>query len=137
MSNHHVKMFVDHGKIVYIHHKIDDPSNDEPGESTPAPTDDQVRFVSKRDGPFSIEFKTESPFRSNAGRPGHAMTSLPFSKGDRTSYETLKPIAPALRRRFSYTAKLAGITDDPEIIIDNSGGGGGGHPKRRKGKKRK
>jgi hypothetical protein len=135
MSNHHVKLFIEDGEITYIHHDTGNPSDDDPGKHTGGPTGDKVRFVSRDDGPFSIEFKLESPFDSGAGSPGSPILSLHSGNVDKTSLETLKLIRP-LRKGFDYTVNLAGLTDDPEIIIDNSSGSGGPHKKAKKKKKK-
>ena len=67
--NHHIKMFKVAKKIVYIHHKPNNPTDDEPGDPLSAPPGDKVRFKARDDGGFSITFKTESPFESGAGFP--------------------------------------------------------------------
>jgi hypothetical protein len=125
MDSHHIKMFIVDGAIYFIHHSVNDPNDDNPAVHLHAPTKDQVRFKAPLDGPFTIEFKAESPFTSGAGAPGAPISSS-FTNGvDQTSLFTLKPIA-TVTKKFPYTATLGGVTIDPELIIDNSGGGGGG-----------
>src|SRR6266568_2455589 len=134
MSNHHVKLFVVDGNIEYIHHNVGT-SDDDPGKHTRAPHGDKVRFVARDDGGFSIQFKTESPFESLAGGPGQPPIVSPDGKP--TILETLKRLPTGtVTKRFPYTATLAGIEDDPELIIDDSGGGGGPVKKAKKKKKK-
>lgn len=122
MTHHHVKLFVVGGTTVYyVHHNTSDPGNDDAGVQTRAPTGDTIRFKARDAGGFTIEFKAESPFVSGAGAPGSPINS---ANGSLTTEETLKPIATVIKH-FPYTVTIAGLTDDPEIIIDNSGGGGG------------
>jgi hypothetical protein len=128
MSNHHIKMFVVDGGIVYILHNVDDPSNDQPGIHVSKPTGDKIRFQSQ-DGGFSIAFKTESPFENLEGGPGNP--PIVSSDGTPTKLLTLKTI-PIVKKKFPYTVILTGLQDDPEIIIDNSGGTGGGKKKKKK-----
>lgn len=131
MPNHHVKLFIVDRKVFYIHHNIDIPSDDDPGIHARGQTTDKVRFRSRDDGPFTIEFKNESPFISDDGSPGSPISSKKVAKGDETDLETLKPIL-TVTKRFPYTVKIGGLTDDPEIIIDNSGGGGAKKKKKKK-----
>src|SRR5947207_2026254 len=60
---HHLRMFVvdDNGnsKLRVIDHKPIDPANDEPGDPFDQPTGTVVKFISKRDGDLTIEFKVE------------------------------------------------------------------------------
>jgi len=131
MSNHHIRLFVEDGGVVYIDHTVGI-YGDRPGKHTHAPHGDKVRWEAPVDGGFSIEFKTESPFVSLAGSPGSPIMS---SNGSQTSLETLKPIT-TVTKRFPYTTTLAGIVDDPELIIDDSGGSGGPSKKAKKKKKK-
>lgn len=131
MANHHIKLFVVDGKVDYIHHNLGSPSDDDPGVHASAPTGDKVRFKARDAGGFSVQFKAESPFESGAGAPGSAPISSP--DGSLTDLETLKSI-PTVKKKFPYTLTIAGLSDDPEIIIDNSGGGG---PKAKKTAKKK
>jgi hypothetical protein len=130
MDNHHIKLFVVDGNIVYIHHSANHPNDDDPGPHLRAPKDDKVRFKAPKDGGFRIEFDTESPFVSGAGRPGFPIVS---NDGSQTPLEILKPIG-TVTKSFKYSVQIAGLDDDPEIIIDNSGGGGGGGPKKKRKK---
>jgi hypothetical protein len=132
MGNHHVKLFIEDGEIVYIHHNPGNPSNDVPGKHVSGPTGDKVRFMAPSDGAFTVEFKTESPFVSQAGQPGTPIQSM---DGSPTKLETLKTIGP-VKKSFKYTVTLGGIVDDPEILIDNSGGTPKS-PKKKSGKKKK
>jgi hypothetical protein len=131
MSTHHIKMFIVDGTIYFIHHNVSSPSDDGPGVHARAPTSDEVRFTAPLDGPFTIEFDKESPFVSGAGAPGSPISSSFTSGVDQTPLLTLKPIG-TTTKKFAYTARLAGVTLDPELIIDNSGGGGGGTPTKKK-----
>jgi hypothetical protein len=133
MASHHIMMFVVDGKIVYIHYQPANPSAPEPGNDVHAPHGNKIKWSAPNDGGFSIEFKTESPFESGAGAPGNPIIS---PDGHPTKLETLKTIA-TVKRTFKYTAKLAGITDDPQIVIDDSGGSGGGGGQAKKTKKAK
>ncbi len=129
----HIKLFLVDGQIVYIHHNTGDPSNDDPGNHTSAPSGDQVRFKAPVDGGFQIQFKKESPFINGEGGPGQPPISSP--DGSQTGLLTLKDIKPAIRKRFPYTATLANVTDDPELIVDNSGGTSG--TAKKKGKRKR
>jgi hypothetical protein len=132
MANHHVKLFiVDGGVVYYIHHNTSDPSNDDPGPHAEGPTGDKYKWRARDDGDFRIEFKTESPFKSGAGAHGSPIVS----QNSQTQLETLKSIA-TLTKPFPYTVTFdSGESDDPKIIINNSGGGGG--PAKKKSKKKK
>ena len=131
MDNHHLKLFVVDAAVYFIHHSVNSPSDDSPGVHMSAPTNDQVRFKAPLDGPFTIEFKSESPFVSGAGKPGSPISSSFLSGVDQTSLLALKPIA-TVTKKFPYTVKVGGLTIDPELIIDNSGGGGGTPVKKKK-----
>jgi hypothetical protein len=136
MSNHHVKLFIEDGTVVYIHHNVDKPDDDDPGKHASGMTGEKLSFVSRDDGPFTIEFKAESPFVSGVGSPGNKIKSFRSGNVDKTNLELLKDISPVNKKTFPYTATLAGIPNDPEIIIDNSGGTGGGKKKVKKKKKK-
>jgi len=135
MSNHHVKLFIEDGTIVYIHHNVSSPDDDDPGKHTRGTTGEKVCFVSRDDGPFTIEFKVASPFVSGVGSPGNKIQSFRSGNVDKTNLELLKDISPAIVQNFAYKVMLAGIPDDPEIIIDNSGGTGSGKKKAKKKRK--
>jgi hypothetical protein len=50
-----------------------------------------------------------------------------------TPLETAKSIAPTYQvKTFKYTVTLAGLADDPEIIINDSGGGGAKKARKKK-----
>jgi hypothetical protein len=123
-------MFVVDGKLTYIHHNGNDPSNDEPGTHLFLPPGEKVRFVSK-DGNFSVVFDTNSPFDSGT-------FSLSSMQGKATKYETiLDPGGAGPNPSFKYTATVGRVTDDPDIIIDNSGGGDHKPPSKSKSKSKR
>jgi hypothetical protein len=124
---HHIRLFLENGNIVCIHHNTDDPSNDEPGDPLDQPHGERVRFKS-RDGDITIAFKNgKSPFVSGNLQLQAAQNTL-------TAPEELKPITKILEH-FPYTATVAGVSQDPEIIIDEGASGGGAKKKAKKKKK--
>lgn len=126
---HQVRMFIVDGQIVYIHHDTNHPAHDQPGNSLRVRPGEKVRFTS-RDGGFSIEFKTESPFVSGAGAPGRPIVS---SNGSFTPAQTIKRTI-SVTKRFLYTTTLANIIGDAEIIVDDGGGARGSAKKAKRPK---
>jgi hypothetical protein len=108
---HTIRMFVIDGKLSYIHHNGNDPSNDEPGTHLFLPPGEKVRFVS-RDGDYSVDFDTDSPFESGT-------LSLSGTQDHATPFEKIRT-ATGPNLTFKYTATVGAVTDDPDIIIDNS-----------------
>ena len=131
---HHIKFFIDaDGTIVCIHHSESDPTNDDPGAHKHQPSGDKVRFRAPRDGGFTVTFDTASPFASGAGFPA-PITSL---TGSLTKAETLIPLSVGVNKQpFKYSITLAGVTEDPEIIIDDSGGTGASSKAKKKAAKK-
>lgn len=126
---HHIKLFLVDGAIQYVHHETGDPTNDDPGTHVRGPHGDRVKFKARDDGGFTVVFKTESPFVGGAGFP--ATNPIVSPDGSIVGPFTLKPIT-TVTKKFPYTVKLAGVTDDPEIIIDDSGGSGAKKKKKKK-----
>ena len=126
-------MFLVDGQINYIHHNGNDPNEDEPAIHVSLAPGEKVRWVS-RDGDFSIDFGAISPFDPDE-------PNLSGTQGNETKYKKIKkPARSGPNPSFKYTAMVAGVKDDPDIIIDNSGGGGPTpkhKPKVKKAKKRK
>lgn len=145
MPNHHVKVFIDKdinnnlGDVCYVHHNTDKPSDDDAGLHAKGQTGDRLKWRSRDDGGFTIQFDDESPFESGAGANGSpAISATASSNGEfETTLEKLKKIA-SPKQPFKYTITFlnSGKSDDPEIIIDNSSGGGG-HKKKAKKKRRR
>jgi len=148
MPNSHVKLFIDKDinnnplGVSYVHHNPAKPTDDDGGRHARAATGDSVRWRSRDDGGFQVEFKTESPFVPVAGSstppgsPGSPIVATSTSTGFETKLFTLKSIGSVQRKGFSYTVTFdSGTTDDPEVIIDNSSGGGGSAKKAKKKKK--
>jgi hypothetical protein len=120
MADHPIKLHIKNGQVVCS------------PDSLSAPTFDKAQWVAPKDGGFTIEFKTESPFVSQAGKPGTPITS---KDGSPTKLETLKLVFPD-KKSFKYTVTLSGIVEDPEILIDNSGDHHPKKPKKTNGKKK-
>jgi hypothetical protein len=124
---HHLKLFIEDGVIVYVHHDEDHPANDEPGKHLKLKPGKKLKFKS-RDGDLTITFKGVSPFVS-----GDTVVTATVGKFSKT--EEIKPFTPPPRNPpFAYRAQIGAISEDPEIIIDTDGGGGATTKKKAKAK---
>jgi hypothetical protein len=115
---HHLKLFIEDGVIVYIHHDEDHPANDEPGRHLKLKSGKKIKFKSP-DGDLTITFKAGSPFVS-----GDTVVTAAVGKFSKTQ-EIMPFTPPPHNPPFPYTAQVGTISEDPEIIIDTDGGGGG------------
>jgi hypothetical protein len=114
---HHLKLFVEDGVIVYIHHDESHPADDEPGKHLKLKSGEKLKFKS-RDGDLTMTFKKDSPFVS-----GDMVVTAPVGKFSQT--QQIMPLTPPPHNPSSpYTAQVGTISEDPEIIIDTDGGGG-------------
>ena len=124
---HHLKLFIEDGVIVYIHHDEAHPANDQPGKHLKLKSGQKLKFKA-HGGALTITFKGASPFKSH-----DTVINAPadtFSKTEEIMAYTPPPRNPP----FAYTAQVGAISEDPEIIIDTDGGGGAPPKKKAKAK---